>query len=68
MVVPVTVDGVLGHLEACSQHPGRTDDADLHCSRSFNNHSTEDAQWGWPGVTPAAILTDSTAGAPRDPG
>ena len=21
-------------------------------------------QWGWPGVTPAAILTDPTAGAP----
>jgi hypothetical protein len=23
-----------------------------------------DVEWGWPGVTPAAILTDPTAGAP----
>ena len=26
--------------------------------------ATQDGAWGWPGVTPAAILTDPTAGAP----
>ena len=31
------------------------DNANFYCSRSFN---TQAMQWGWPGVTPAAILTD----------
>ena len=40
----------------------RADNANFHCStRSFNSDAM---QWGWPGVTPAAILTDPTAGAP----